>query len=220
MMQYQPGNPTASVHSLPSPTLLRTYHLQIINLPNRRPLTLRRMIMVMKRAAPVNLQHLIDPRHLSRIEQILRKRRGDLPALHHQLPEIGREALVGIRDEGLHGGDDGEGVLHQMASSVFEDEEDVPGRDARFGGTVVGADVVRGEVAEVFDEEFLGEGEEAEVGLEFVVVARRLDVAAVQPVDEELEGGVVVFGEVELFGFAFDEVALEGRFEVVGAVAE
>ena len=107
-----------------------------------------------------------------------------------------------------------------MAAGVFEDEEEVPGRDARFGGAVVGADVVGGEVAEVFDEDFLGESEEAEVGLEFVVVARRLDGAAVEPVDEELEGGVVVFGEVELFGFAFEEVALEGRFEVVGAVAE
>ena len=107
-----------------------------------------------------------------------------------------------------------------MASSVFVDEKEVPGRDARFGGAVVGADVVGGEVAEVFDEDFLGEGEEAEVGLEFVVVGRRLDGAAVEPVDEELEGGVVVFGEVELFGLALEEVALEGRFEVVGAVAE
>ena len=70
------------------------------------------MIMVMKRATPINLQHLINPRHLSRIQQILHKRRGHLPALHHQLPEIGREALVGVYDEGLHGGDDGEGALH------------------------------------------------------------------------------------------------------------
>ena len=107
-----------------------------------------------------------------------------------------------------------------MASGVFEDEEEVSGRDARFGGAVVGADVIGGEVAEVFDEDFLGEGEEAEVGLELVVGGWGFEGAAVEPVDEELEGGVVVFGEVELFGFAFDEVALKGRFEVVGAIAE
>ena len=176
--------------------------------------------MVMKSAAPINLQHLIDPSHLSRIQQILCKRRRDLPPLHHQLSKIRRKTLVGVVDEGLHGGDDGEGALHQMASCVFEDEKEVPGRDARFGIPVVGADVIGGEIAEVFDEDFLGEGEETEVGLEFVVVAWWLDVAAVEPVDKELERGVVVFGEVELFGFAFDEFALECRFEVVGAVAE
>ena len=45
-------------------------------------------------------------------------------------------------------------------------------------------------------------------------------VAAVEPVYEEGEGGWVVFGEVEFFGGRFGEGALEGRFEVVGAVAE
>ncbi len=80
--------------------------------------------------------------------------------------------------------------------------------------------MVGGEVAEVLDQHLVGEGEQAEVGWELVVFGWRLEGAAVEPVDEELEGRVVVFGQVELFGRGFGEVAAEGRAEVGGAVAE
>ena len=180
--------------------------------------------MVMERAAAVRIEHVPDPRHpamFRRIQQILGERRGDIPAFHDQLAEVGREALVGACLERLHGGDDGERSLHQVRGGVFEDEGEVPGQDARLGVPVVGADVVGGEVAEVLDEDLFGEGEQAEECGELFVFVGLGDVvvAAVEPVDEELEGGVVVFGEVELFGLGFGEVTLECRFEVVGAVA-
>ena len=82
--------------------------------------------------------------------------------------------------------------------------------------------MVGGEVVEVIDEDFLGEGEEGEEGLELFVRFGRFDggVSAVEPVDEELKGGGVVFGEVELFGLGFGEFAVEGGLEVLRAVAE
>ena len=179
----------------------------------------------MERAAPVPIKHMLDPGLLPkflRTEQVLCERGRPLAPPHDQLPQIGWEALVGARLERLHGGDDGQGALQQEAAGVVEDEGEVAAEDARFGVPVVGADVVGREVAEVFDEDLLGQGQEAEVGGELLVVSWRVDfeIAAVEPVDKEFEGGVVVVGEVELFGLGFGEFALEGRFEVVGAVAE
>ena len=109
-----------------------------------------------------------------------------------------------------------------MCAGIIEEKFEVAPLHAGFRGAVVGADAVGGEVAEVFDEDFFGEGEEAEGGEEVVVGGGFGDVrvAAVEPVYEELEGGGVVVGEVELFGFCFGEFAEEGGFEVVGAVAE
>lgn len=181
--------------------------------------------MVMESAAALKIKHMLDPCHLEmflRVEQILRERRRHLATFDNQLAEIARETLIGARFQRLHRGDYGEGALHEMGSGVFEDEGEVPGQDARFGIAVVGADVVGGEVAEVFDEDFLGEGVQADEGGELVVVFGLLhvEIAAVEPVDEELEGGVVVFGQVELFGLGFGEFALEGCFEVVRTVAE
>ena len=43
---------------------------------------------------------------------------------------------------------------------------------------------------------------------------------AVKPVDEELECGIVVIWEIELFRGSLLEVALECCFEIVGAVTE
>ena len=87
----------------------------------------------------------------------------------------------------MHGGDDGQGSLHQMAPRVFEDEGEVPGGDSCFGVSIVCANVIGGEIAEVFDQDLLRQSQETEVGLELVVVAWRLDVAAVEPIHKELE---------------------------------
>ena len=181
--------------------------------------------MIMKRAAPVRIKHMLDPRPLPmllRIQQILRKRRRDLPAPHNQLPHIGRQSPIRARLERLHRRDDGERSLHKVRARIVEDEAQVAALHARLRGAVISADAVCGEVAEVFDEDFFCEGEEAEGGEEVVVGGWFADVrvAAVEPVYEELEGGGVVVGEVELFGFGFGEFAEEGGAEVVGAVAE
>ncbi len=205
------------------PTLLRTALLQIIQLPQTRPFALGRVVVEMKLAAPPEIQHLLDPRRppvLLRKEQVLGERGRHFPASHHHLPQVGREAFVVARLERLHRRHARHGPLQQTASGVVEDEGEVPRQDPRFGVPVVAADVVGGEVAEVLDQHLVGEGEQAEVGRELVVFGRRLEGAAVEPVDEELEGRVVVFGQVELFGRGFGEVAAEGRAEVGGAVAE
>ena len=109
-----------------------------------------------------------------------------------------------------------------MGARVLKDEGEILCPEPRFAIAIVAADVIGGEVAEVFDEDFFGEGEEAKEGGEFVVVGGLFDVgvAAVEPGDEELEGGVVVFGKVELFGFGLGELALECGAEVLGAVAD
>ena len=206
-----------------SPTLLRTALLQILQLPHTRPFALGRVVVEMKRAAPPEIQHLLDPRRppvLLRKQQVLGERGRHLPAPHHHLPQVGREALVVARLERLHRRDARQGPLQQVAAGVVEDEGEVPRLHPRFGVPVVAADVVGGEVAEVLDQDLVGEGEQAEVGRELVVFGRRLEGAAVEPVDEELEGRVVVFGQVELLGRGFGEVPAEGRAEVGGPVAE
>ena len=45
-------------------------------------------------------------------------------------------------------------------------------------------------------------------------------ITTIEPIDEELERGVVVVGEVKLLGGGFGEGGLEGGAEVFGAVAQ
>ena len=76
-----------------------------------------------------------------------------------------------------------------MGAGVLEDGREVPGEDSGFGVSVVAADLVHGEVAEVFDEDFFGEGEQTDECGELLVVSGLADVviATVEPVDEELK---------------------------------
>ena len=183
------------------------------------------MVMVVETAAAVQIEHVLDPRCLAifrRVQQVFRERRRQLPAFHNQLPIIGRQTFVVVGLTRLDRRDDGQGSLQQMGARVVEDEGEILRLNPCFRVAIVAADMIGSEIVEVFDEDFFGKGEEAEEGGEFVVVGGlfNVGVAAVEPVDEELKRGVVVFGEVELFGLGFGELALERRTEVLGAVAE
>ena len=89
------------IHSLARLGFLRTASfLEIIELRDRRPLAHGRVIVVMEVAAPVQIEHVVDPRHLAvvlRVQQVLGEGRRDLAAFHDELAEVGREALVGAR---------------------------------------------------------------------------------------------------------------------------
>ena len=181
--------------------------------------------MVVESAAAVQIEHVFDPRRLAifrRVQQVLCERRRQFPAFHDQLPIIGRQPFVVVGLTRLHRCDDGQGSLQQMGARVVEDEGEILRLNPCFRIAIVAADVIGSEIVKVFDEDFFSEEEEAEEGGEFVVVGglSNGEIAAVEPVDEELKGGVVVFGEVELFGLGFGELALERCPEVLGALAE
>ncbi len=127
--QHHSATQLASTSSLAArPTLLRTSLLQIIQLPQTRPFALGRVVVEMKRAAPPEIQHLLDPRRppvLLRKQQVLGERGRHFPASHHHLPQIGREAFVVARLERLHRRDARHGPLQQVAPGVVEDEGEV-----------------------------------------------------------------------------------------------
>lgn len=76
-----------------------------------------------------------------------------------------------------------------MGAGVLEDEGEVTSEDSGFGVSVVAADLVHGEVAEVFDEGFFGEGEQTDECGELLVISGLADVviATIEPIDEELK---------------------------------
>ena len=181
--------------------------------------------MDMETATPLLIKHMLHPRPpaiVHRIEQIFRIRRRDLPTLQHQLLEIGREALVRASLERLHGRHDGQRALQQMRRRILKHEAEVAGQDSGFRLPIIRPDDIGREIAQVFDEHLLRQRHQAENRLDFVVRLGPSDVliAAVEPIDKELERGVVVVGQVEFLRRGFGEGALERGLEVVGAVAQ
>ena len=109
-----------------------------------------------------------------------------------------------------------------MRRRIVEHEPQITRQDSGFGLPIIRPDDIGCEIAQMFHEHLLRQRQQAEHRLEFVVRLGPFDmlVAAVEPIDNELERGVIVVGQVEFLRGGFGEGALERGLEVVGAVTQ